>query len=338
MRLSLLVASVLCSGLPCGTAEVPPYQLLRNCESCVAVKGYGWCPIARRCSPGYPGKAGSCRGDETDFSRAAAFAADAGLKDALQEQDRAFSMAVLFHNVGGLAGEDNGFADQWELAAQGLDEERDVRLYTLDCAAHSGTCEALLPPDEANQADNGFLPRFFAAGKNAGNWRCPADEETCERAFPKARQLGSIADKPIAEITTQDLKRAVREEVSFQRGFPLPKLEEVAADFVRAAVMRSGNVDDSLELALFEHAKKLAAEEYNHTAQHAAAAAHFIDIMEAVLAQPAGRDGRRMSILSRTGNLAASAAKGNHHSLEHYVDTKARHYAAQSMTNPLLGK
>ena len=57
-------------------------------------------------------------------------------------------------------------------------------------------------------------------------------------------------------------------ELARVRGFPLPKLEELAADFVRAAVMRSGDVDgDKLEQALQEQKDATAGQIQHNTMQ-----------------------------------------------------------------------
>ena len=95
----LLAQPVVVSGASAGVGK-PSFQTLRTCGACVAVSGYGWCPIARKCSPGYPSKGPSaCRGDETDFARDAAPEADGRLKEKLQDDERGFHLAILFYNL-----------------------------------------------------------------------------------------------------------------------------------------------------------------------------------------------------------------------------------------------
>jgi hypothetical protein len=345
----------------------PLFQGIRDCATCVAVPGYGWCPLARRCSPGYPGKAGSCRGGETDFARSAVLSADDRLKEALQDDERVFNMVVLYHNLGGeLAAP--AVLDEWEVGARVLEPERDLRFYKLDCAAYATTCAALLPESEVAAATAapdsrapGAVAQFYAAGGGAGQWACPGGAQECDRAFPQARRVRYHNNNSSEE------EADVASELARVRGFPLPKLEELAADFVRAAVMRSGDVDgDQLEQALLAKARALllseeecakanegiegeggngggsesrtVAGEYGGTPQQRAAGQHFINAMQQILKEPAGPGGRRMSALSRMGNQAASAVRGDHPSLESYIYAKGRDYAISSMTKPLLGR
>ena len=338
----------------------PPFQGIRDCATCVAVPGYGWCPLARRCSPGYPGKAGSCRGGETDFARSAVLSADDRLKEALQDEVRVYNMAVLYHNIGGVAAPT--VIDEWEMGARVLESERDVRFYRLDCAAYRSTCAALLPESEleaavADSPATGAVAQFYPAGHNAGRWVCPSGAQECDRAFPQGRrvQMGNSSSTSSSsnknsvqeeEEEEKEEEEGVASELARVRGFPLPKLEELAADFVRAAVMRSGDVDgDKLEQALLDKARALLGEqegeaggEYGGSPQQRAAGQHFINAMQLILKEPAGPGGRRMSALSRMGNQAASAVKGDHASLESYIYAKARDYAISSMTKPLLGR
>lgn len=262
------------------TQPPPPFASIRDCQSCVAVPGYGWCPLARRCSPGYPGKsATSCRGDESDHARASVTPGDDRLKELLQEEERAFNIAVLYFNVETHSGnnDDDGdnddddkvvssstqLLDTWEGVGQALSEERDLRLYSIDCAIYASTCRSLLPEaaveSAASASPPGSIQLFYSAAAEATKWTCPGGAEMCDQAFPQSEVLGSTVEASNEDL--QLVERAVAAAFAEQRGFPLPKLEELAADFVRVAVMRSGDVDgDALESALLAKAEELVAQ------------------------------------------------------------------------------
>ena len=187
------------------------------------------------------------------------------MKELLQEEERAFNIAVLYFNAGTNSGSDDVSAqllDTWEGVGQALSEDRDLRLYSIDCANYAPTCNTLLPETAVESAASasppGSIQLFYAADEEATKWTCPGAAEMCDQAFPQSRNLGSgegsNADPKLVE-------RAVAAALAEQRGFPLPKLEELAADFVRVAVMRSGDVDgDALENALLAKAEELVAE------------------------------------------------------------------------------
>ena len=228
-----------------------------------------------------------------------------------------------------------------------MDRERDVRFFSIDCSAYATTCAALLPDTDAIAATGGrSVAEFYAAGPHAGNWACPNNAEMCDQAYPRSQRLVSpktVAGDDDDVPTAVQLQEAVASVVAEQRGFPLPKLAELAGDFVRVAVMRSGDVDgDEIEQALLAKAKELAdpeSGEYgSRSPQHAAAAQHFVNAMKVILERPSGSAGKRVTALSQMGNQAAAAAKGNHASLDSYVSAKARDYAIKAMTGPLLGK
>jgi hypothetical protein len=396
-------------GMALVLAKPPLLHTLRDCESCVAVDGMGWCPIARQCSPGYPGKAGSCRGDASDHARAAATAADDRLLELLRNAERGHAVAVLYFHThddsdsnnsssSSTDGEELGGGDTdatpalveaWESTAQVLGAERDVRFYTLDCTVHTTSCSTLLPSTEvvaAQAAGLAGVPVFYAAGTDAGSWGCPREELACDHAFPRGRRIWqaaaaddvaaasvavdaagatasdesdgaaatasstSVSTSGSTMMTVEALVEAVSAQLSAERGFPLPELAELAADFVRAVMLlptaiaatattttnNNNHHNKELEAALLAKARAMANAEAL-TPRQRAAAENFVAVMQQLLMQPAGRGGHRVSLLARLANQAASAAKGDHASLEDYVQAQARHYALKTMTAPLFG-